>query len=646
MALLHVHLEFTSGHVELRLTLLNRTGGAERVCDAVKAADAIESSCTLLSTAKGRAEYGEAVRLIAAVIRAWSARRRHDPRWRSLLEMKGLQHEAEEAIVPLATLLRWLNGRSPEGDGSVAAAKYTLADMCCGKGIFSLLLSHAAALQPQLRQVGQILMIDRATRAQVDWTMVDDCIVEVQANRQRDAGPAGGAGAAEDSLDTTAAACARSRASGGSCKRGPTDGASALVAYPVIPIELWWGCNLHEQGEEVEERLRSSPGQVIVLGIHLCRRLSPCAVSLYNHLGRAKAPLLMLAPCCLPRLSGPPITVGCYETPEARQARLDATRRRWLIKRGRRLCWGCLREGHVAAECPLLAHDASSTDDPAVDGLSPAVVAASPSTVSSAAAGAQAVPGACWRCGRFGHHKSACPASAEDTRPSVGATQGACSAIDVQAVGAVTDKFGAWVKALLNAVEAADGEREMRHVPLDTPAGMPAIGGRKGASEGESLQGVHWGGLEDVTGSGGMAEKKRDSARVGGAAQGAAAGGAAAQGDAIDGGGGGEDPNWNRHRKCHWIVAAREVLHDHHRPLSASSADPGECRTGSPADAASDEVAGGAEDGVRGTPNNSLSRGAAAATGELIVGGVVAAGRLFPTLTAAALAFRAARRAS
>jgi hypothetical protein len=642
---------------------------------------------------------------------------------------------------------------------------------------------------------------------------------------------AAGAGTAD------AAACARSGALCGSCETRPMDdgpaasplpiipplgGESALAALPVIPLELWSGCNVHEQGEKIEERLRSFSGQVIVLGIHLCRRLSPSAVSLYNRLGREKAPLLMLAPCCLPRLTGPSIAVGCYEMAEERQARLDATRRRWLIKRGRRLCWGCLREGHMAVECPLLAQDlpagithsitSSTVAGPspaaiaspsslreghmavecpvlaqgpfsiarsALQGPSPAVVPApspmSPSSTSplhadgpstaavgapsskhpSAPSSSQSVPGACWRCGRFGHHKSACPAAAGDARPSVGETHGATCEIDVNAVGAATDKFGAWVEALLCAVEAEKGEKEARHLPLDMPVSEPGVGGTMEAAGGTAMVGakmVAAGGaaglqhgaaysevaalscegikqrkekrkngsaragkagrgasgtaagdsaaradddaiaggaaaLRDDFGSGGLSKKKKASARVGRAglrASGTAAGDSAAQGDddVIAGCEGGEDPNWNRHRKCHWIIARRESTVNvaargnlggtaarehpvHHRPFPASSANGTKSRLGSSADAAHDEGAGKAGNGFGAISDNSVAAAAASSAGELVVGavvtvggaaagavselvveGVVAAGRMFPTLTAAALVFGATHRSS
>ena len=47
-------------------------------------------------------------------------------------------------------------------------------------------------------------------------------------------------------------------------------------------------------------------------------------VGLFNQLGASKAPLLLLAPCCLPRTSGRPIEVACFESDDQRAARLAA----------------------------------------------------------------------------------------------------------------------------------------------------------------------------------------------------------------------------------------------------------------------------------------------------------------------------------
>ena len=221
------------------------------------AAAALEERCALLASQEGRESFGSAVRLIAAVLRGWAARwggggrRGGGGRWRSLLEKRSLLHEAEEAVVPLATLLQWLEARG----GCGVQPLFTLVDLCCGKGVFSLIVSHAAALEPRLRAIGYILMIDRATRSQVDWGMVDDANADV-------------AGLSEPDPTSTAA----------------------------VPLELWPDCNIHEKNDIVEDRLRSSPGQVLIVGIHLCRSLSPRAISLYNRLGRDKACLLYTSP--------------------------------------------------------------------------------------------------------------------------------------------------------------------------------------------------------------------------------------------------------------------------------------------------------------------------------------------------------------
>ena len=49
------------------------------------------------------------------------------------------------------------------------------------------------------------------------------------------------------------------------------------------------------------------------MGIHLCKSLSSACIGMFNTLGPTKAPFLVLAPCCLPRLGNRNLTVRVYE---------------------------------------------------------------------------------------------------------------------------------------------------------------------------------------------------------------------------------------------------------------------------------------------------------------------------------------------
>ena len=128
----------------------------------------------LLATEQGLQRYSALIGAMATVLRGLGERRAGDPAWRSLLEMPSLLHEVEEAIVPLRELVDALN-ESPH------IAEWSIADLCCGKGILPLLISHLARFHRPLDRVKRILMVDRASRAQVNWVHVGAANTDVAA---------------------------------------------------------------------------------------------------------------------------------------------------------------------------------------------------------------------------------------------------------------------------------------------------------------------------------------------------------------------------------------------------------------------------------------------------------------------------------
>ena len=75
-------------------------------------------------------------------------------------------------------------------------------------------------------------------------------------------------------------------------------------------LDLWRGVNLHEYDNLLDRLLALTEtkdnrpkASLALVGIHLCRNLSPALVGIYHGLGQTKCPYLMVAPCCLPRLA-------------------------------------------------------------------------------------------------------------------------------------------------------------------------------------------------------------------------------------------------------------------------------------------------------------------------------------------------------
>ena len=294
------------------------------------------------------------LRLAGDVMESWGkqwATVEQGTRWASFLNKKHLKEEVEESLVALAPLILWLEKTADDVDEN--NKDVTVVDVCCGKGICSILLSYlcgrAKALNYRTKafdRITQIVMLDRETSKTVDWGH----IAEANATAKRERRPM---------------------------------------------IEIWEGCNLHET-DAIYDRFEAIPNTLALLGIHLCRHLSPCCVGLTNALGRDKAKFLCLAPCCLPRQvrrnkrtneEARTIKIPLYEEPAARKRRIESMKlREQAIGRGHRGadCYLCKSPEHFVRACPQLPSDVNERlkilQDAAKD---------SP----------------CWKCGKLGHSK-------------------------------------------------------------------------------------------------------------------------------------------------------------------------------------------------------------------------------------------------
>ena len=167
-----------------------------------------------------------------------------------------------------------------------------------------------------------------------------------------------------------------------------------VVSLPSgLPIDLKAGVNIHT--EELEESFRGLPGPVAMVGIHLCRGLSPRCIGLFNMLG-PKAPFLALAPCCVPQAHVKTIEVHIYETPEERTRRIDSNARRARVVHS--ACRYCGKEDHAVKVCPSLPSGLS--EEVRQEKIRQAILEAP-----------------CWRCGQKGHQKADCTAPQAAGRP-------------------------------------------------------------------------------------------------------------------------------------------------------------------------------------------------------------------------------------
>ena len=283
-------------------------------------------------------QYHDTTKDVLAVLTRWSMDYVGDDNWRSLLNKSNLRHEIEESIVALYHLRRWTANRNSTETPFIAV------DGCCGKALFSMLLSYLAAEHDDLSSLSRIILFDKDRN--IDWRHVQS------ANQSR--------------LELTHGSGQRPR--------------------PIM--EVWAGINLHDYDSSILPKLQSYNTPIALTGIHLCKTLGPAFVSLANQLGRHQAPYLCLAPCCLPRRTAI-LSIGQYEAPMQRNVRLQMTQNRHLAReRWQAKCYVC-QENHHVLDCPRKYH--YSNEEAWNNAVASALIQ---------------LP--CWKCGKIGHRRDEC----------------------------------------------------------------------------------------------------------------------------------------------------------------------------------------------------------------------------------------------
>ena len=262
---------------------------------------------------------------VTHILREWGEKWAGSSEWQTLLNKKSLLHEVEESIVALSFLVEWLEHRENNSSNQSSVSRpVTVVDVCCGKGILSMLASYLFRERSAFKAVSGIIMLDKQT--DINWNHI-----HVSNEHAIDEGR-------------------------------PT-------------IEMWSDCNLNEI-DNMMDRLeefhiaRDNDGQFALIGIHLCKLLSPSCAGLVNTLGVEKCPFICLAPCCLPRavLQGKKrirssksiVPVRLYETVEERTARQEANSLRASAKKRTyrdQPCYLCSETSHPVAKCGLLPSD-------------------------------------------------------------------------------------------------------------------------------------------------------------------------------------------------------------------------------------------------------------------------------------------------
>ena len=319
----------------------------------------------------------ELVTEIASILTTLATKHEGKLEWQGLLNKSNMLHEVEESILAIHFLQEQWKTNPIQKFRNVV-----LVDVCCGKGVFSLLASYFFANHKNSELfIEKIIMLDKDPKLRWD---------HIEASNK--------------------------------------DAATSPDSRPFI--ECWPRFNLHDV-DEVVQRLETqlnttsssnSIAELAMVGIHLCKTLSPTCIGIANLLGPQQCPNLILAPCCLPRVvvqskynnnqsntsNKKVLEVKQYETPQQRQEREVAQeRRKMAMVRGR---------------------GAKSTND---DG-----------TIAM---------GACWKCGEFGHTKANCPSNQSTSKPSL--IKSPTKVLDVSNILQTDQPFGSYCQLLSTSIQ-------------------------------------------------------------------------------------------------------------------------------------------------------------------------------------------------
>lgn len=288
-------------------------------------------------------EYGVEVEMLTSIMRRW-LQNWTGPEWRSFLNKASFLHEMEEVVVPLHCLLDFLAR-------DTASEDVILVDLCAGKGFLAFCVAELANGVPLLGRLRSVVVLDKGDFGWEHFEL-----------RAKDLGNAEASGAGNGEVNVNA--------------------------------ELWPGVNLFDAS--LPARLATLKGGVVIVGTHLCRRLSSRAVELFNLVPAAR--YLILAPCCIPNPKETSIVVA-----RRSEELVDAIAQGCTCgfdsagRRSKRKCGLCWKQG------------------------------------------------ACWRCGQVGHENKDCPG--RPANPCLGVV------IDPAALWAThQEPFSSWVEALRSAL--------------------------------------------------------------------------------------------------------------------------------------------------------------------------------------------------
>lgn len=218
--------------------------------------------------------------IIEYVIPFWNLKWRYCQELSGIINKRKITHEIEESVPVLHYVLKMINNIIDNNDKENNKLSIPIIDLCSGKGILSMLIISFIKLVPQYQKLSNyiknIYLLDR------NWDINYMEMEEMKARNQD---------------YTKKPKCA--------IKSSHLQLLSKEFNVKFTPIRT----NIHN--EKIIEFLKeefTENRKVLVMAIHLCRRLSARAIQIYNLSKTIHA--FILAPCCLPLRGGYPVRIG------------------------------------------------------------------------------------------------------------------------------------------------------------------------------------------------------------------------------------------------------------------------------------------------------------------------------------------------
>jgi hypothetical protein len=292
-----------------------------------------------------KTKYSYIISDICDILSEWALQWSGKSEWNSFLNRRTFLHEVEESIIPLYEIINSFEDRI-NNNQQKNNIKLNVIDLCCGKGFFCMLLLFLTTKYNILQyHIKRIIMIEK--QSDIDWYHIYEAnkyIKYIYTNNEN-----------------------------------------------IIQIDIWSGVNIHDTSllnrihNDIcmnsnsiindnnisinDNNKRIDNNFVVLVGIHLCKRLSSRFIEIINYFIQYHYLYqFILAPCCLPRFSGVVTIKKHFHNNYNNNIKQIKNSKFKYVKYNKKwdVCWKCGMSGHNRYECSSINSDIAVSDQDAV----------------------------------------------------------------------------------------------------------------------------------------------------------------------------------------------------------------------------------------------------------------------------------------